>query len=162
MKDFVPLFQTALWVMFCIGVMVFLRKEIKLLRENIAVRIQKGSGFKIGPIEIGDLKNELNIIKDDIASTNEMVSTLFLTTMSEPMYLNLCKLSTNDFGSFEMNNGLERELYHLRTIGYIDCLSIQAIPKKGNNLSDFATTTSTGKQFIELRSIIINHGKKYT
>ena len=76
--------------------------------------------------------------------------------MSDAMYFNLAKLSTGKFGVFDKNKGLERELYHLRTIGYINCESIQSIPKKGNNLSEFVTIASTGKQFVELRQNIID------
>lgn len=80
------------------------------------------------------------------------IAQLFLVTMSEPMYNNLCKLAQEGgFGKYRWTKGLERELYHLRDIGYIDVRSIKAIPRGGENLSDHTTVTKTGKQFIALR-----------
>jgi hypothetical protein len=77
---------------------------------------------------------------------------LFTHTMSGPMYENLCKLASPEgFGDYKMRDGLQRELYHLRDIGYIKAASIRNIPREGSNLSDYVRVLSTGKEFIQLR-----------
>jgi hypothetical protein len=70
------------------------------------------------------------------------------------MYVNLKKLASGNFGQYEISKGLERELYHLRDIGYIKVTSIKAIPKSGENLSDHIEVTETGKMFVELRESV--------
>jgi hypothetical protein len=91
MKELIPLFQTALWIFFSVGAAVFFRKELQLLRLSITDRINGGSSIKLGPFEVGELKNQIKTIQSDLASVNERASKLFLTTMSGPMYENLKK-----------------------------------------------------------------------
>jgi len=87
-----------------------------------------------------------------LAQINEKVSKLFLLTMSEPMFFNLKKLARREgFGSFEMEEPLQRELYHLRDIGYIEVPAIREIPKSGSNLSEYVKVTGAGREFVELR-----------
>lgn len=150
-KDFVPLFQTILWIFFAVGLTYYFRKEIRLLRNIFAERLEKGSSLKIGAFEIGELKKEVNSVKKNIADINETVSILFLTTMSEPMFNNLSKINSESFGSYEKGKGLERELYYLRDIGYVEISSIQSIPERGNNLSEYVKITPVGRKFVELR-----------
>ncbi|PZN85182.1 MAG: hypothetical protein DM484_01715 [Candidatus Methylumidiphilus alinenensis] len=69
------------------------------------------------------------------------------------MYFNLEKLAATDpFGKYEKTKGLERELYHLRDIGYVDIESIKAIPESGDDLSKYVKITDTGKAFVKLRA----------
>lgn len=89
--------------------------------------------------------------REGLEETNERISELFLTTMAPLMYENLKKLVSGHFGEYQMSKGLERELYHLRDIGYIDVPSIKAIPKNGTDLTEHVKITSTGRQFVELR-----------
>jgi hypothetical protein len=54
-KNFVPLFQNLLWIIF-IGVIIFIfRKMIRDLVLSLTDRIKKGSSLKIGNIELGAL-----------------------------------------------------------------------------------------------------------
>ncbi len=156
MKDYVPLIQTILWIFFSLAMIVFLRKEIKLILNSINDRLKSGSGFKIGPVEIGALKSKIDNVEKEVTNVNENVSKLFLITMAEPMYNNLEKIGTGSFGKYKFSKGLERELYHLRDIGYIDVESIQSIPKEGADLSQYVKVTDVGKEFIQLREEYIN------
>lgn len=67
------------------------------------------------------------------------------------MYTNLKKLASGYFGPYEGTRALERELYHLRDIAYIEVDSIHAIPKTGLNLSEHVKITEAGKEFVDLR-----------
>ena len=82
---------------------------------------------------------------------NDIVAELFVATMSQAMFENLKKIASDHFGSFELGKPLERELYHLRAIGYVEIPSIQAIPKTGTNLSEYVKATEAGRQFVSLR-----------
>ncbi len=157
MKDFVPLFQSLLWVGLILTMLLYFRKELGLVKKILTKRLESGSSVKFGPIEIGELKNEVEVVKKDLQVTNERISNLFLTTMSPAMYKNLKKLSSGDFGHYKISKGLKRELYHLRDVGYIDVKSITSIPTEDENLSNFITITETGKQFVELRDNIKNN-----
>ena len=79
--------------------------------------------------------------------------------MGPHLYENLKKFATDHFGPFEFGewSGLERELYFLRLIGYIQVDSIRKIKKigSGDNLSKFVQITPTGKNFVELREIVL-------
>ena len=151
MTEFVPLFQTLLWILFALILILIFRPEIKLLRDVLEQRLRKGSSVEIGPIKIGELRAELDFVREGLNEVNEKVASLFLTTMAPPMYVNLKKLASGEFGPYEVSKGLERELYHLRDIGYIEVASIRAIPKSGTNLSDHVKVTGTGRMFVELR-----------
>lgn len=151
MKDFVPLFQTLLWVCLALGVVFIFRKEIALIRKVLANRLVHGASLELGPFKIGELREELDIVRRGLNNANEKISRLFLATISPSMYENLRKLASGRFGSYEMSNPLERELYHLRDVGYIKVESITRIPKHGTNLSDYVQITASGKQFVELR-----------
>ncbi|CCH99993.1 hypothetical protein ACQY1Y_21475 [Microcystis ichthyoblabe FBCC-A1114] len=159
MKDFVPLFQTILWISLIFGLVVYLRPELKLLRKVLTKRLESGSSIKVGPLEIGELRDEVRDVRKELSDVNEKVSDLFLTTMSPNMYFNLKKLKSGRFGNYEINKGLKRELYHLRDIGYIEVESITGIPSEGRNLSDHVQITPTGKQFVELRENIESEKK---
>ena len=93
-------------------------------------------------------------MRRELDELNAKVARLFLTTMSPSMYTNLKKLASGSFGTYEMNKGLDRELHHLRDIGYIDIHSIKAIPGSGTNLSEHVEVTATGKQFVDLRESV--------
>ncbi|MFF1443347.1 hypothetical protein [Streptomyces sp. NPDC058295] len=79
------------------------------------------------------------------------MSKLFLHTMSGQMYENLKKLTSGNFGNYVMGSALERELRHLRDIGYIRVHSISSVPPEGENLSQYVSVTEAGSQFVALR-----------
>lgn len=66
------------------------------------------------------------------------------------MFENLSRLSTDRFGRYRMNGGLERELRHLRDVGYIEVASIRNIPSEGEDLSVHVKITPEGKNFVAL------------
>ncbi len=154
MKDFVPLFQTLLWIGFALILILIFRPEIGLLRKVLASRLEGGSEVELGPIKIGKLEAQLSSVRKELSEVNEKITKLFLTTMAPLMYVNLKKLASGNFGSYEISKGLERELYHLRDIGYIKVSSIKAIPESGENLSHYVEVTGTGKMFVELRESV--------
>ena len=154
MREFIPLLQTILWILLILWFIKFFRPELKLLREVLVKRLESGGYVKIGPVEIGELKNQVETVRQQLDDVNQKVSDLFLATMSPSMYFNLKKFARGHFDKYEMTKMLERELYHLRDIGYIDIESIKAIPKMGENLSDYVTITTTGKNFVTLRESI--------
>jgi hypothetical protein len=154
MKDLIPLLQTLLWICFAFVLILVFRPEIKLIREILAERLKRGGAVEFGPLRLGELKAELNSVREDLERVNDRVAKLFLTTMAPLMYVNLSKLASGNFGPYEMSKGLERELYHLRDIGYVTIESIKAIPESGENLSDYVQVTETGILFVELRGSV--------
>jgi hypothetical protein len=67
------------------------------------------------------------------------------------MYFNLEKLADGTFKHFRKTAGFERELYHLRDIGYVKIESIKAIPKEGPDITEYVTIKEAGKEFVQLR-----------
>ena len=125
-----------------------------LLRKILSKRLESGSSVKVGPVEIGELKKEVNSVREQLGEIDKKVANLFLTTMAPNMYFNLKKINSGKFGKYTKTKGLKRELYHLRDIGYIDVESITNIPHEGDNLSAHVSITPTGSLFVELREKI--------
>jgi hypothetical protein len=74
------------------------------------------------------------------------------------MYFNLKKIASGNFGPYEIAHwsGLQRELYYLRDIGYIEVDSVSKLPQKGDNLSDCVRITDLGRKFVELREAFLS------
>lgn len=151
---FVPLFQTFLWICLIVCLISRFQGQLKAFLNALTKRLKAGSSIKVGSIEIGELKKEVKGVRKELSEINEKASGLFLTTMSPNMYFNLRKLNSGNFGHYVKSQGLKRELYHLRDIGYIEVESISALPYEGNNLSDHVKISLTGKQFVELRESV--------
>lgn len=151
MKDLIPLLQTVAWVALALYLVRYFRPEVVLLRKVLNQRLEGGGMVRIGLLELGALQKEVQDVTRELGDLNARVSELFLTTMSSAMYYNLQKLASNSFGRFQMTQGLRRELYHLRDIGYIEIDSISNLPSEGSNLSAFVRVTETGRRFIALR-----------
>jgi hypothetical protein len=147
-NDYVPLLQTALWVLL---VLVVLRVLGRDFRAALLRRVQEGGSLKVGPVEFGELRNEVATVRSKVDDLGERVSKLFLLTMSAPMYVNLRKLASGAFGPYQMSGGLERELYHLRDLGYVEVHAIREIPASGSELLDHVSITEAGSQFVALR-----------
>lgn len=158
MKDYVPLLQTVLWVSLILGLVFVFRAEVSLLRKTFAERVSQGAAVKVGLFELGELRDEMRSLRTGLDDVNKRIDKLFLATISQPMYENLKKLAAGRFGVYEMSPALERELYHLRDIGYIDVFSIKAIPKTGSNLSEHVKITQSGKEFVSLREMVYQGG----
>jgi hypothetical protein len=106
-----------------------------------------------------EFQNQLDETKKQVDETKDKVEKLFLSTMSGPMYHNLRKLANPPFGAYYMTDGLKKELYHLRDIGYISIPpnglgSISKIPQKGEDLSMYVNVTNFGEEFIKQRETI--------
>ena len=105
-------------------------------------------------VKLQQAQRDIKEAKEEIEQTKEKIDKLFLLSLSPAMYKNLHKLSTGKFGYYEKSKPLERELYHLRNVGYIDVFAISQIPSRGDNLSDYVEITETGKEFVRLRELI--------
>jgi len=151
MKEFASIIQTLIWA----GVILWLvgqyRDEIRKLAKGISARIESGGGIELGPVKLQEFRAELDTVHEAVSSMDSKIAALFMATMSPLMYVNLKKIGSGHFGPYRMSNGLERELYHLRDIGYITVHSIKQIASEGANLSDYVQITPAGKQFIDLR-----------
>jgi hypothetical protein len=162
LNHLVPFLQTLSWIALILILAIGYRNETQHILKAMITRIERGSEIKIGPVEIGkleSLESDVREVKDKVSELNDLVSKQFLTAMGPDMYENLKKIDAGRFGPFEFGewSGLERELYFLRDIGYIQINSIREIKKigKGDNLSDFVRITETGRKFVELRESIL-------
>lgn len=98
------------------------------------------------------METALTQMHERVEDIFEKVAKLFAYTMSGPMFENLKKMARPEgFGPYTWSKGLERELYHLRDIGYIAVIAVQDIPRKGENLSDHVKVLEIGREFVELR-----------
>lgn len=157
MEAWVPLFQTALWIAGLVVLGLIFRREISALRQEIVRRLSDGGQVKIGSIlELGEVRQEVRQIRGQVDEISQQVSVLFLSTMSPTMYFNLRKLESGRFGPFEANDGLVRELQHLRDLGYIEVNGLRQLPAAGDELCQFATITPTGRDFVKLREGLPN------
>lgn len=59
LKDFVPFFQSCVWIIFIIISCLVFRKQCKVLFNILLERLKHGSSFKAGPIEIGEELKQL-------------------------------------------------------------------------------------------------------
>jgi hypothetical protein len=108
-------------------------------------------GIEIGPQGVRLALRRLDEVDRKLEQTRDRLDRLFLLTMSPAMYENLRKLDSGRFGHFTISEGLQRELYHLRDIGYIDVMSIQQLPPRGDDLSKHVSVTEIGREFVRLR-----------
>lgn len=144
----VPLVQSLVWVAFIAWIFYYFREDLKLLRVELQRRIKSGEQIEFGPLRLQKVEEKVTNVEHDVNIAKQ-----FLLSMSKPLYENLVKIASGNFGHFRMErgSGLQRELHHLRDIGYIDVLSIRNIPNEGSNLSDYVKITPIGKKFVELR-----------
>ena len=77
LKDFVPLFQSALWIFFIFALLMYFKRPIDTLVESVLERVKKGSPFKAGPLEFGSLETgEESKVPDEINNIISKVSSL--------------------------------------------------------------------------------------
>lgn len=158
MDAWVPLFQTALWVAGLLALGVIFRHEISAFRKEMLRQLDQRGPLKIGTwLELGEVRKEVQDIWGQIGDISQRVAALFLSTMSPTMYFNLRKLESGHFGPFEANDGLVRELQHLRDLGYIEVHGLRQLPNSGQGLSQFVTITPTGRDFVKLRETPTKH-----
>ncbi len=120
--------------------------------------------FDLGSLSFGKegLRAELKVVEERVEQVDRRITELFLLTMSREMFANLKKLASRHFGPYEMGTGLERELRHLRDIGYVEFRVIGPIPKNGGDLSDFVKVTPAGERFVVLRQELDSEQKGAT
>jgi hypothetical protein len=112
--------------------------------------------------KIRDVERKVETTKQEIKKTEQKIDKLFAYTMSPSMATNLRKVAAGNFGHFRNSSGLQRELRHLRDIGYIDVKgNLGDLPDEGNELSDFVTATPTGKDFLALRESMEADGQEH-
>lgn len=107
----------------------------------------------------GKLESKINSFGKKVSTTKARTDKLVLLSMSKSMYDTLKKLAAGNFSPYQISDLLERELYHLKDLGYIEVGRIRDIPYEGNNLSDYLKVTDFGKQFIELRKSVEEESK---
>jgi hypothetical protein len=99
--------------------------------------------------------DKLKQAQAEIEANKEKLDNLFLLSMGPDLYANLKKIASAHFGEYHKpnNGGLDRELRHLRNIGYIEVKdnAISKIPEHGENLSVYVWATETVKDFVTLR-----------
>lgn len=79
MEEYVPLFQTLVWPVFLAILIVVFRSHFSRLIEAFRRRIEEGSSFKAGPIEIGENLRSL----DYRPPANEQQQTAVLDSSGE-------------------------------------------------------------------------------
>jgi hypothetical protein len=107
----------------------------------------------------GKLESKINSIGKKVSTTKARSDKLVLLSMSKSMYDTLKKIAAGSFSPYQISDVLERELYHLKDLGYIEVGRIRDIPYEGNNLSEYLKVTDSGKQFIELRKSVEEESK---
>jgi hypothetical protein len=136
--------------------------RVCILRNALTKRLESGGSVRIGPVEVGELREEIASVRKGLSEINAKISGLFLATMSPAMYLNLKKLQQGNFGPYQKSKALERELHHLRNIGYVDIGAISMIPETGNLYYAYVKVTETGNSFVELRDMVENERSNAT
>jgi hypothetical protein len=101
-------------------------------------------------------------LETEIAKTKLKVEELFLLSMSEAAFSNLCKLHDGWAGEYwldpSLRSGLAAELNHFKLLGYIQFNNGLNIHGVGNiptgnqsNLSQYISLTALGKQYVLAR-----------
>lgn len=65
LKDYVPFFQTFLWIILFLVIVFVFRKFINLLLDIIVDRLRQGSSFKAGPLEVGEKLSQLEYVSQN-------------------------------------------------------------------------------------------------
>lgn len=73
MSEYIPLFQTVIWAILIFAAFRYLKSDLERLRDGLAKRLESGSPVKVGPIELGELKNEIKEIKSEVRDTKKVV-----------------------------------------------------------------------------------------
>jgi len=72
LKDYAPFFSNVLWILFISLLIIIFRNKIKVFFKLMIDRIQKGSSFKAGPIEIGQELRDLDYADQTAITTQEI------------------------------------------------------------------------------------------
>ena len=151
----VPLAQTAMWLAAGLFLLLFFRKDLKKLRLAFSERLAGGASVKVAALELGEVHREVEKIQQRVDDLADQVAVLFLSTMSDSMFVNLRQLTLGNFGPYTANDGLKRELAHLRNLGYVYLNGSLRDLTDGADLNDFAVVTPTGRTFVRLRKRLL-------
>jgi hypothetical protein len=103
----------------------------------------------------GSFDNKINSMNKKVTTAKARADKMILLSMTKSTYDHLKKIGSGNFGSYKMTENLEREVYHLLDLGYIDNIErVRSIPYEADNLSAYLKITDAGKQFIELRKSV--------
>ncbi|MEJ2888340.1 hypothetical protein [Actinomycetospora aeridis] len=102
----------------------------------------------------GGVEAQLKEVTSELERTNDRLDSLFAISMSPWQCENLEKLASGHFGDYVMSGGLDNDLRHLRSHGYVHVEGIRAIPQRGENLSEFVEITEAGRRFVALRASV--------
>ncbi len=141
--------QNSIQLLFAIILIAFLLFLLPRLDDVISMTFDRGS-----------FENKINGVNKKIGTAKTRVDKLILLSMSKPTYETLKKINSGNFGAYKMSESLERDVYHLLDLGYINSIEkIRSIPYEGNNLSEYLKVNDTGKQFIDLRKSVEEDNK---
>jgi hypothetical protein len=79
LSEYVPLFQTLLWIVLIGVTMKMFYRECRGLLEAVRKRVERGSSLKAGPVELGEDLREL----ENIDTNQNALSSLSEATVSE-------------------------------------------------------------------------------
>jgi len=96
-------------------------------------------------------RGELESLRHRLDETDKRTSDLVRLVLPREEFHTLRELAVRRFGPYALGGGLERELRHLRQLGYVDVPSIGAIPRHGGELAEAVRVTPSGERFVELR-----------
>jgi len=126
--------------------------DANVTKNGLEIKLQKLD------TKVNATNDKLKEAQAEIEANKEKVDNLFLLSMGPDIYTNLKKIASGHFGKYYKPNagGLDRELRHLRNIGYVEVKdnSISEIPEHGENLSEYVWATETGKDFVTLRESV--------
>ncbi len=87
-EPLMPLHQTALWVTLIAGTLIWLRSDLRRLLTAVITQIEKGAGFKAGPVELGTSAREIEANRDARAfekkTTREKLKTVLREEGTSP------------------------------------------------------------------------------
>lgn len=68
--DYVPLFQTLVWIVLIVLACILFRTQARKILETIIFRIETGSSLKAGPLELGSAENLRRVEQEKSTGTN--------------------------------------------------------------------------------------------
>lgn len=102
-------------------------------------------------VNVDEAKRSAAKADENLSNVNAKLDALFALSLSDWQYVNLEKIASGQYGKYVRSLGLESDLRHLRSHGYIDIPSVRDIPPAGEELCDFVRVTDTGRLFVQLR-----------
>jgi hypothetical protein len=162
-SELVPLIQTLIWVALLLAVLIFLRPEIILIRRVLTERVERGGAVKIGPLEIGELRDEIHHIEKRQGAIEErqgtlesrMVRMLITVLVTEFEVQKLKGLAAEGPFNVSFHWDMQNELKHLDAMRLVQ-------PREGYGLVSIQDHSQSGEQFDLKRYVqITDRGIEY-